>query len=64
MKNLLIITTLLGLISATGVVAVSKTPVTETNNRSGCCSYHGGVAYGDKSGYYMCNDESQSPSCT
>lgn len=64
MKKLLVITALLGLISATGVVAVSKMPVTEIDNRSGCCSHHGGVAYCGESGYYICNDGTQSPSCT
>lgn len=32
--------------------------------RSGCCSWHGGVAYCDTSvGTYVCNDGSYSPSC-
>lgn len=31
---------------------------------SGCCSHHGGVAYCGKSGYFICNDETQNPSCT
>lgn len=30
----------------------------------GCCSWHGGVAYCGSSGYYICNDGTQSPSCT
>ena len=31
---------------------------------SGCCSYHGGVAYCGSDGYYWCNDGTRSPSCT
>lgn len=30
----------------------------------GCCSHHGGVAYCGSNGYYICNDGTQSPSCT
>lgn len=34
------------------------------NARSGCCSWHGGVAYCDTSvGRYVCNDGEYSPSC-
>lgn len=29
----------------------------------GCCSHHGGVSYCGSNGYYICNDNSQSPSC-
>lgn len=29
----------------------------------GCCSWHGGVSHCGSSGYYICNDGSQSPSC-
>ena len=32
--------------------------------RSGCCSWHGGVAGCDYSGRVVCNDGSLSPSCT
>lgn len=64
MKKFLVITTLLGIISATGIAAISKMPVSEADTRSGCCSHHGGVAYCGKSGYFICNDGTQSPSCT
>ena len=30
----------------------------------GCCSWHGGIDYCGKNGYYICMDGSQSPSCT
>lgn len=30
----------------------------------GCCSHHGGVSYCGNSGYYICNDGTQSPSCS
>ena len=32
--------------------------------KQGCCSYHGGVSYCGSNGYYICNDGTQSPSCT
>ena len=32
--------------------------------RSGCCSWHGGVAGCDYSGRVVCSDGSLSPSCT
>lgn len=32
--------------------------------KSGCCSWHGGIAYCGSNGYYICNDGTQSPSCT
>lgn len=33
-------------------------------SKSGCCSWHGGVSHcDDKSGKYVCNDGSYSPSC-
>ncbi len=44
-------------------VAVSQNVLPETAQQRGCCSHHGGVAYCGKSGYYICNDGSQSPSC-
>ena len=30
----------------------------------GCCSWHGGISHCGNNGYYICNDGSQSPSCT
>lgn len=30
----------------------------------GCCSWHGGITYCGENGYYICNDGTQSPSCT
>jgi len=32
--------------------------------KRGCCSHHGGVAYCGKSGKYICNDGTTSPTCT
>ena len=52
------------LFSSVGYVAVSKNIQHQTVERSGCCSHHGGVAYCGKSGYFICNDGTQSPSCT
>lgn len=52
------------LFSSVGYVAVSKNTQPQTVERSGCCSHHGGVAYCGKSGYFICNDGTQSPSCT
>ena len=34
------------------------------NASRGCCSHHGGISYCGDSGYYICNDGSQSPSCS
>ncbi len=51
------------LFSSVGYVAVSKNIQPQTVERSGC-SHHGGVAYCGKSGYFICNDGTQSPSCT
>lgn len=52
------------LFSSVGYVAVSKNVQPQIVERSGCCSHHGGVAYCGKSGYFICNDGTQSPSCT
>ena len=52
------------LFSSVGYVAVSKNIQPQTVERSGYCSHHGGVAYCGKSGYFICNDGTQSPSCT
>lgn len=52
------------LFSSVGYVAVSKNIQPQTVEHSGCCSHHGGVAYCGKSGYFICNDGTQSPSCT
>lgn len=30
----------------------------------GCCSWHGGISHCGENGYYICNDGTQSPSCT
>ena len=30
----------------------------------GCCSKHGGINYCGSNGYYICNDGTESPSCT
>ena len=30
----------------------------------GCCSHHGGIAYCGDYGYYICNDGTESPTCT
>jgi len=30
----------------------------------GCCSWHGGISHCGDNGYYICNDGTQSPSCT
>ena len=64
MKKFLLIGAILSILSLTGIAAISKMPTTDIDTRSGCCSHHGGVAYCGKSGYYICNDGSQSPSCT
>ena len=52
------------LFSSVGYVAVSKNIQPQTVERSGCCSHHGGVAYCGKSGYFICNDGTPSPSGT
>lgn len=30
----------------------------------GCCSWHGGISYCGSNNYYICNDGTESPSCT
>ena len=52
------------LFSSVGYVVVTKNIQPQTVERSGCCSHHGGVTYCGKSGYFICNDGTQSPSCT
>ena len=64
MKKFLLIGATLSILSFTGIAAISKMPTNDMDTRSGCCSHHGGVAYCGKSGYYICNDGTQSPSCT
>lgn len=32
--------------------------------KRGCCSHHGGVSHCGDSGYYICNDGEESPTCT
>lgn len=64
MKKILLIGATLSILSLTSIVTVSKMPTSEIDTRSGCCSHHGGVAYCWKSGYYICNDSTRSPSCT
>lgn len=45
-------------------IAILLLPSSVSFAKQGCCSYHGGVAYCGSSGYYICNDGTQSPSCT
>ncbi len=63
MKKVFICLGLLATIVGFSTVAYSQVTPTQTDFRSGCCSHHGGVAYCGKSGYYICNDGTQSPSC-
>ena len=35
----------------------------DINYQRGCCSHHGGVSYCGRSGYFICADGTQSPSC-
>lgn len=37
--------------------------VTPINASRGCCSHHGGISYCGDNGYYICNDNTRSPSC-
>lgn len=37
---------------------------TVSEARRGCCSWHGGVSHCGSYGYYICNDGTESPSCT
>ncbi|CDZ77027.1 hypothetical protein BN59_01306 [Legionella massiliensis] len=49
---------------ATTTAPVTKTTPKSTSSAKGCCSNHGGVAQCNKAtGYQMCKDGSQSPSC-
>lgn len=62
MKKLFLILLFSTIISSFGYAAFSIN-TTQGIERSGCCSHHGGVAYCGKSGYFICNDGTQSPSC-
>lgn len=46
------------------LVACSGSLVGQEEGRRGCCSWHGGVSYCGPNGYWICNDGTQSPSCT
>lgn len=46
-----------------GAIKYGQDYVTSVSNRSGCCSRHGGVSHCGKSGYFICGDGTQSPSC-
>lgn len=63
MKKVIICLGFLSAVVSISSVAYSQIATTPTDFRSGCCSHHGGVAYCGKSGYYICNDGTQSPSC-
>lgn len=54
------ITHLAFILAIFGVLVIHGT----ASAKSGCCSWHGGVNYCGTNGYYICNDGSQSPSCT
>lgn len=45
------------------IISVFFIPI-NINAARGCCSWHGGVDYCGDGGYYICNDGTQSPSCT
>ncbi len=46
------------------IAIVLITPI-EAISKSGCCSWHGGINHCDnKTGKYVCNDSTYSPSCT
>ena len=45
-------------------IAILLLPSSVSLAKRGCCSYHGGVDYCGSNGYYICNDGTQSPSCT
>lgn len=64
MKNLFLVLMLTGVLSVIGYFTFMPTQSNQCDARSGCCSHHGGVAYCGKSGYYICNDGTQSPTCT
>lgn len=64
MKRFFAFLVLAVLLSGIGYLNLSKTTSNKCEARAGCCSHHGGVAYCGKSGYYICNDGTQSPSCT
>lgn len=34
------------------------------NAKKGCCSHHGGIDHCGLDGYYICEDSTESPSCT
>ncbi|WP_029909978.1 hypothetical protein [Pelobacter seleniigenes] len=38
-------------------------PIYQVDEKRGCCSHHGGVAYCGSSGYWICNDGTRSPTC-
>lgn len=51
--------------TTTSKPATSTTTSPNGTSARGCCSNHGGIAQCNKvSGYQMCKDGSQSPSCT
>lgn len=64
MKKTFFTIALVGLLFGIGYSAIQAAPTAQVETRSGCCSHHGGVAYCGKYGYYICNDGTQSPSCT
>ena len=61
MKKILVSLAFL-LIAAASCFAYIKSGL-EIQEQRGCCSRHGGVAYCGNSGYFICNDGTQSPSC-
>lgn len=64
MKKFLTIVFLTTLLLSTGYTAISKNIIPESTQKQGCCSHHGVVAYCGQSGYFICNDGTQSPTCT
>lgn len=44
-------------------ITITLFPINVKASR-GCCSHHGGIDYCGSNGYYICNDGTQSPTCT
>ena len=44
-------------------VVCANSSINQGEQRSGCCSWHGGVSHCGASGYWICNDGTRSPSC-
>ncbi|MDO8620965.1 MAG: excalibur calcium-binding domain-containing protein [Candidatus Levybacteria bacterium] len=64
MKTIISFSNLIRLLTLTLILAFFLFGTNKALATSGCCSWHGGVAYCDSSvGTYVCNDGTYSPSC-